>query len=260
MLARFRPRLTFANVMSCVALFVALGGTSYAALSVGSGQIKDHSIKGVDIAQGSLTSENVKDRSLQGKDIGTGQLSARTIQDGAVTGQKVAAGSLTAEAIKKGSLTADVFMPGQLPAGPPGQPGDPGQPGQPGAVGPTTGVASTTSETQGVLSPNAPSSSTTIGLATKSKLLIQGVDNYSADCTGSSGSASIGLFLDDTFVPGSRRDLMLVSNQKSAGTLVTMGVVPNVSAGTHTVKVASTPGCVGSSGFDAIVSAVALGG
>ena len=51
MLARLRPRLTFANVMSCAALFVALGGTSYAAISIGSGQIKDHSIKGVDIAQ-----------------------------------------------------------------------------------------------------------------------------------------------------------------------------------------------------------------
>jgi hypothetical protein len=244
--------------MSCVALFVALGGTSYAALSVGSGQIKDHSIKGVDIAQGSVTGENVKDQSLRGQDIGTGQISARTIKEGAVTGNKVAAGSLTAEAIKKGSLTADVFMPGELPAGPPGQTG---QPGQPGGVGPTTGVASTTSEIQGALNPFAPSSSATVELATKSKLLIQGVDNYSATCgAGETGPAAIGLFLDDTFVPGSRRDLTLIANQSSAGTLVTMGVVSNVSAGTHTVKVASTPGCSGNSGFDAIVSAVALGG
>jgi hypothetical protein len=36
--------------------------------------------------------------------------------------------------------------------------------------------------------------------------------------------------------------------------------VSNVSAGAHTVSVKSTSGCGGSAGFDALVSAVALGG
>ncbi len=39
-----RSRLTYANVMATLALFVALGGTSYAAAKIGSAQIKDNSI------------------------------------------------------------------------------------------------------------------------------------------------------------------------------------------------------------------------
>jgi hypothetical protein len=238
--------------MSCAAFFVALGGTSYAAISIGSEQIRNHSIKGVDIAVGAVSSENVKDRSLKGQDIGTGEVSARAIKDGSVTENKIAAGSLTAQAIKQGSLTADVFKSGELPAG---------QPGQPGGVGPTAGAASTTSKLEGALSGNAASSTTNVDLATKSKLLIQGVDNYSATCgMGETGPAAIGVYLDGTFVPGSRRDLTLVANQSSNGTLVTIGVVSNVPVGNHTVSVKSTSGCPGSTGYDAIVSAVALGG
>jgi hypothetical protein len=272
MLSRLRPRLTFANVMSCVALFVALGGTSYAALSVGSGQIKNHSIKGVDVAENSITGDNIKQRSLKEGDIGSGQVDARTIKNGSIeeqkmalgsvtTGtikdrsivaQKVALGSLTGDLMRKQSLTADLFAPGQIPPGPPGQPG---------AVGPTVGVASTTNNTQGVLNPNTPSASSTIDVPTKSKLLIQGADNYTAICgAGETGPAAIGLFLDGTFVTGSRRDLTLRQNTESAGTLVTMGAVSNVAAETHTVSVASTPGCTGSSGFNGMVTAIALGG
>ena len=53
------PRFTFANVMSCLALFVALGGASYAAValpknSVGSRQIKPGAIDNSKIKPGSL--------------------------------------------------------------------------------------------------------------------------------------------------------------------------------------------------------------
>ena len=34
MLARLRPRLSFANVTSVLALFIALGGTGYAAVTL----------------------------------------------------------------------------------------------------------------------------------------------------------------------------------------------------------------------------------
>jgi hypothetical protein len=54
-----RPRATFANVVSCLALFVALGGTGYAAVnlprnSVGAKQIKPGSIDNSKIKKGSL--------------------------------------------------------------------------------------------------------------------------------------------------------------------------------------------------------------
>lgn len=51
--------LSFANVISCVALFVALGGTSYAIVkvprnSVGSREVKNRSLKAVDLASGAI--------------------------------------------------------------------------------------------------------------------------------------------------------------------------------------------------------------
>jgi hypothetical protein len=52
---KLRPRLTFANVVSCLALFVALGGSAYAATqlpknSVGTKQLKNGAVTQVKLA------------------------------------------------------------------------------------------------------------------------------------------------------------------------------------------------------------------
>ncbi len=64
-----RPRATFANVVSCIALFVALGGTGYAAISlprnsVGPKQIQPHSIDNSKIKKGSLLKSAFKQGQL----------------------------------------------------------------------------------------------------------------------------------------------------------------------------------------------------
>jgi hypothetical protein len=61
MLERARERLTFSNVVACVALFAALGGTSYAA---------------VKLPKNSVTTTQVKDKSLMARDFKRGQLPA----------------------------------------------------------------------------------------------------------------------------------------------------------------------------------------
>jgi hypothetical protein len=76
MLAKLRARLTFANVVSVVALFVALGGSSYAAIKVTGKNVKDSSLTGKDIKNSSLTSSDVKNKSLLSKDFKAGQLPA----------------------------------------------------------------------------------------------------------------------------------------------------------------------------------------
>jgi hypothetical protein len=69
-----RPRVTFANVVSCLALFVALGGASYAAValpknSVGAKQIVAGTIDNSKIKKGSLLSTAFKPgQLLAGKD------------------------------------------------------------------------------------------------------------------------------------------------------------------------------------------------
>jgi hypothetical protein len=71
-----RPHLTFANVVSVLALFVALGGTATATLLVTGNNVKNDSLTGADVRNSSLTSLDVKDRSLLARDFKAGQLPA----------------------------------------------------------------------------------------------------------------------------------------------------------------------------------------
>jgi hypothetical protein len=84
MLAKLRPRLTYANVMATVAVFIALGGSSYAAFTVTGKNVKNSSLTGKDVKNNSLFGSDVKriksrdvsDHSLLAKDFKTGQLPA----------------------------------------------------------------------------------------------------------------------------------------------------------------------------------------
>jgi hypothetical protein len=74
MLSRLRPRLTFANVISLLALFVALGGTGYAALklpknSVGTKQLKNRAVRRAKLANQAVTGSKVANHSLTGVQV-----------------------------------------------------------------------------------------------------------------------------------------------------------------------------------------------
>ncbi|MCW3047116.1 MAG: Collagen triple helix repeat protein [Solirubrobacterales bacterium] len=106
-MSKLRNRLTFANVVSMVALFVALGGSSYAAVTITGKQIKDSSI----------TTKDIKDGSLLTRDFKPGQLPR------GVAGPQGPAGA----AGRDGAIG---------PAGPAGVNGTNGVNGQDGATGP----------------------------------------------------------------------------------------------------------------------------
>jgi hypothetical protein len=99
-----RPRATFANVMSCLALFVALGGVSYAAV-----ELPRNSVGAKQIVQGSIDNSKIKKGSLLRTAFKPGQIPA---------GPRGAAGLAGA----------------QGPAGPKGDPGAQGPPGAAGAL------------------------------------------------------------------------------------------------------------------------------
>lgn len=74
-----RPRLSYANVVSSLALFLAIGGVSWAAAtlpknSVGSKQLKKNAVTNKKIKKSAITSSKVKDRSLVGADINLAKL------------------------------------------------------------------------------------------------------------------------------------------------------------------------------------------
>ena len=73
---RLRNRLTYGNVVGSLALFIALGGTSYAVTqlprnSVGSAQIKRSAVGASELRRGAVSSRAVRDRSLRLRDIST---------------------------------------------------------------------------------------------------------------------------------------------------------------------------------------------
>src|SRR5690349_11698977 len=69
-----RERLTYANVAATMALFLALGGTSYAVAalprdSVGSDQLRSNSVRASKIRRGAVRSSEIRDRAIRLRDI-----------------------------------------------------------------------------------------------------------------------------------------------------------------------------------------------
>ena len=69
MFTRLRQHLTYANVMSTLAAFIALGGSSYAAMRIGSQEIANNSVRGIDVRNRSLTRQDLKRNTLDGTTI-----------------------------------------------------------------------------------------------------------------------------------------------------------------------------------------------
>ena len=111
MTSKLRAHLTYANVVSTVCLFVVLGGSSYAALTVSGKQIVNNSVR----------SKDIRNNDVRGKDIRNGTVNSRDVTNGA--------------------LLAEDFKAGQLPAGEKGEKGDKGDPGEPGQRGPSDAFA-----------------------------------------------------------------------------------------------------------------------
>lgn len=68
MLDKLRARLSYGNVVASIALFIALGGTSYA-LTVNSRTVQNNSLTSADIKNNTLTGRDVKNRSLTAADF-----------------------------------------------------------------------------------------------------------------------------------------------------------------------------------------------
>jgi hypothetical protein len=98
-LRKFRShRPTHATVVAYLALFVALGGTAYAAATIGSAQVIDNSLQSVDLKDnaGVKSSDVVNDTTigggLVGADVRPNSLSSADVKD--LTGADLAAGSI----------------------------------------------------------------------------------------------------------------------------------------------------------------------
>ena len=92
---QIRKRLTYANVMSSLAVFLLLGGaTAFAASKIGPNQLKANSVKTGKIVKEAVTTAKLKKNAVTNAKIA----------DNSVTGAKVLDGSLTGSDINLGTL------------------------------------------------------------------------------------------------------------------------------------------------------------
>jgi hypothetical protein len=113
MLRKLSRRLTYANVMSTIAVFgVLAGGTAYAANTVFSTDIVDGEVKSVDIGDAEIKSADVKDQSLTTFDVST-FLGADVVDD-TLTGSDINESTLGAvpNANGLGGIPASYLRPG----------------------------------------------------------------------------------------------------------------------------------------------------
>src|ERR1700712_5609532 len=99
LMQKIRTRLTFANIVACLALFVALGGAGYAATalpknSVGSKQLKNGAVTTAKLKAKAVTAAKLGDGAVGASNIGAGAIGTAALANGAVTGAKVDASSL----------------------------------------------------------------------------------------------------------------------------------------------------------------------
>ena len=212
--------LTFANVVSVLALFVALGGTTYAA---------------VKLSNNSVRSKHIKDRAVKNRDLRSSAVNSRVV--------------------KNGSLLAGDFAAGQLPAGAPGAPGAPGakgDKGDPGAAGaqgeqgiqgipgPTYGEFNGAGTNTPAASPDAlqPANIVFANITTPAAgrlLVMLSVDRINVDCDdGGVTNPDIGVYVDGVPVPGTGHDLTHNVDED----VIAMGVTSTaVAAGAHQLRI-----------------------
>lgn len=80
--------------MGALALFVALGGTAYAAATIGSADIIDNSVASVDLKNNDVLAADVLDGTLGGLDVFNGSLTGTDVSNDSLTGADIKEASL----------------------------------------------------------------------------------------------------------------------------------------------------------------------
>jgi len=93
---QIRKRVTYANVMSSIAVFLVLGGASaYAIKKVGSNEIKGNSITTGKIKKEAVATAKIKKEAVKTSKIANNAVTTAKITNDAVTGDKVKESSLS---------------------------------------------------------------------------------------------------------------------------------------------------------------------
>jgi hypothetical protein len=90
-----KPRLTYANVVSTLCLFLVLGGgAAFASSKIRSGDIARNGVKSVNLAPGAVKASDVFKRAITSGKLAVGAVRSNQIADGAVGSKQIGAGAV----------------------------------------------------------------------------------------------------------------------------------------------------------------------
>lgn len=120
---RVRKHLTYANVMSSIAVFLMLGGaTAFAATKIGANELKANSIKTGKIVKEAVTAGKLKNGAVTETKIADGAVTNKKIADNAVTSGKIAdnavtTGKIANDAVTNGKVANNAITSGKIANG-----------------------------------------------------------------------------------------------------------------------------------------------
>jgi hypothetical protein len=115
-----RKRITYANVVSTIALFIALGmGSAYAAQQlapkpVGAKQLRPGAVTADKLRKQAVTAPKIKGLAIKQGKIASDAVTSAKIADGSIGSSKIVGGSVTPEKIPDDSLTGQKVNEGTL--------------------------------------------------------------------------------------------------------------------------------------------------
>lgn len=84
MLSSLRKHLSYSNVTATAALFVALGGTSYALIRIDSDDVVNNSLRSGDLRDNGIRSRDIRDRTLRARDLRRNGLGGGVVKESAL--------------------------------------------------------------------------------------------------------------------------------------------------------------------------------
>jgi hypothetical protein len=115
---RFVPRLTYANVIASLALFIALGGAAVAAglpkNSVGKTQLKKGAVTSKALANKAVTAGKIGPKAVVAGKLGPNAVLPGNLGAGIIDSTKISAAAVTAEKIKNNVVTTNKLNNGAV--------------------------------------------------------------------------------------------------------------------------------------------------
>jgi hypothetical protein len=102
---KIQSKLTYANVMSTIAIFLILGGaTAWAAKKIGTNQLKANAITTGKIKNEAIDVSKLKANAVTNPKIADGSVTTSKLAEGSVTTDRIASDAVTGDKVKESSL------------------------------------------------------------------------------------------------------------------------------------------------------------